>query len=266
MLGRRLLLVCAVALVAVPGVAGGTAAAAAGRCASAPRPGVDWHGCNLHGRYLRDADLRRANLSDAKLMYATLTDAKLAHATLSRANLTGAKLDFVSSGGIVGTPKALPSPWKLRKGYLVGPRAWLPGANLAHANLSHANLTEAYLYGANLYAANLAYAKLLSRNFHCGVEGGTICADLSHADLRTAKLTNADLSLAIAPYARLARADLTGAHLSQAILPNAEPRERDHDEHRRVVCGPHRPRTCPTRNWPRPTCPVRASSARISTT
>ena len=70
------------------------------------------------------------------MMYARLTGA-----TLTGATLTGARLGFVVSGGIVGSPRALPGPWRLRNGYLVGPRANLAGADLRFTLLMGANLT-----------------------------------------------------------------------------------------------------------------------------
>lgn len=51
--------------------------------------------------------------------------AKLGHAFLTNADLTGG-----SSGGIVGSPSALPTNWLLTQGYLIGPEANLIGANL----------------------------------------------------------------------------------------------------------------------------------------
>ena len=72
------------------------------------------------------------------------------------------------SGGITGTPHALPAHWQITSGYLIG-----PGADLASATLSNANLTNAYLYhadllGANLTDADLSYADLSYATFSPG--------------------------------------------------------------------------------------------------
>jgi uncharacterized protein YjbI with pentapeptide repeats len=61
-------------------------------------------------------------------------------ANLTGANLSGADLNRVISGGITGTPSALPAGWILVDGYLVGEAANLIDANLIGANLSGADL------------------------------------------------------------------------------------------------------------------------------
>ena len=48
------------------------------------------------------------------------------------AKLAGANLTAVSSGGITGTPVALPDGWSIRGGFLIGPGADLTNTNLAH--------------------------------------------------------------------------------------------------------------------------------------
>jgi Pentapeptide repeats (8 copies)/CHAP domain len=73
--------------------------------------GVDLSGVNLTGANLSNADITGANLSAA-----ILTDANLSDANLDEANLTG-----VVSGGIIGTPSALPSGWTLVSGQLLAP-------------------------------------------------------------------------------------------------------------------------------------------------
>ncbi len=96
---------------------------------------------------------------------ANLTDAVLIKADLNGVDLKGAILRGVVSGGITGTPSALPSGWKLVDGYLIGPgadlsKASLSGANLTGDNLTSATLTDATLTGANLTDANLTGANL----------------------------------------------------------------------------------------------------------
>ena len=131
--------------------------------------GVDLHGCDLTG-----ADLTGADLTNANLTYATLTNANLTNAnlTIGFANMKG-----VRSGGITGTPVALPSGYRIAMGYLVGlyadlTDAKLAGANLNNANLSDANLTRADLTGAKMESvnwprANLEQANLTGATPHC---------------------------------------------------------------------------------------------------
>jgi uncharacterized protein YjbI with pentapeptide repeats len=108
---------------------------------------------NLSGAALTGADLADANLTGA-----VLTDANLTGASLTGANLTGAVLTGVTSGGIVGSPSALPTNWQLTQGYLIGPQANLTNAALTDANLTDATLTGATLTGANLHQALLPSA------------------------------------------------------------------------------------------------------------
>jgi uncharacterized protein YjbI with pentapeptide repeats len=105
---------------------------------------------NLSGTSLFGTNLTIANMTDANLSGATLTDANVSNATFSNATLTG-----VTSGGITGTPDALPSGWSLFNGYLIGSGANLTAADLSGANLTDANLTNTDLFGANLAGATL---------------------------------------------------------------------------------------------------------------
>lgn len=105
------------------------------------------------------------NMTAADLTGANLEDANLTNADLTYADLTG-----VISGGITGTPFALPTGWTLVNGYLVG-----PGANLTGADLSNANLENANLLGANLTNANLTWANLADANLSQVLWSNTVC-------------------------------------------------------------------------------------------
>ena len=61
--------------------------------------------------------------------HANLMGANLAGADLAGADLTAVNLAEVQSGGITGTPQALPQDWQLIDGFLFGPSADLTGAN-----------------------------------------------------------------------------------------------------------------------------------------
>jgi uncharacterized repeat protein (TIGR01451 family) len=141
---------------------------------------------NLSGANLSGANLTNASLSSAILSNANLTNAVLVHNDVSSANLTGATLTGVSSGGLFGTPAALPAPWIIAGGYLIG-----PGANLTGANLTGADLTGATLTGANLTNAILTRVNLTGAN-----------------------LTNAVLTNAVLTSANVQQANFSGATLT----------------------------------------------------
>jgi len=202
------------------------------------------------------ANLAGVNFSDVDLTGVAFNGVILTGATFTGANLTG-----VSSGGIVGTPSALPSGWSLIDGYLIG-----PGANLAGAQLFYANLNGVDFDGANLSNANLRYTSLTGSNLNnadlAGADpsfassGGIIGApsalpsewfvisgyligpnaslvganlagcdlnntNMEYANLSGANLSNTTLSNAVFDYADLTDANFTGATLPGAILFDA---------------------------------------------
>ncbi len=165
-------------------------------------------GCNLDDADLSNTDLSHADLAGADLNSADLDGAALAQATLTNTDLTGATLAEVSSGGIVGTPAALPSPWSDVSGYLIGPAAELTGAGLAGANLTNADLEGATLADATLTGATLADATLADVS-----SGGIIGTPAALPSLWS--LIDGYL---IGPQANLTGGDLAGANLSGANL------------------------------------------------
>ncbi len=90
--------------------------------------GVYLMGANLTGVNLTDANLKGANLMGANLTIANLTGANLSSADVGGTNLMGANFseaifgtspfgnDIPMSGGITGTPHALPAGWTLQSG------------------------------------------------------------------------------------------------------------------------------------------------------
>ena len=82
-------------------------------------------------------------------------------------NLVAAALSGVISGGISGTPAALPTGWSVIADYLVG-----PGANLAGVNLSSADLAGVDLAGAILTGADLSDTDLNGADLNGVVSGG----------------------------------------------------------------------------------------------
>ncbi len=198
--------------------------------ASVPAP------ANLSNANLTDANLTGVGLTGANLTGANLTNANLNGVGLTGATLTNAVLTGVQSGGVTGTPAALPTNWQEVDGYLVGPGANLTNAVLNGANLTTANLTDAVLNGANLTGANLTTANLT---------GATLTnANLNGVGLTSATLTNAVLTgvqsggvtgtpaalptnwqlvdgYLLGPGANLTNAVLTGANLGNADLAGA---------------------------------------------
>jgi hypothetical protein len=123
-----------------------------------------------------------ANLQDCNLSGAALSYADLRGANLSNTNLSGASLEFVSSGGISGTPSALPTDWRLADGYLIGPEAELSGADLTNADLSDAELQSAQLNGADLSGVDLAGADIFNANLSGAMLTGVTWSDTTCPD------------------------------------------------------------------------------------
>lgn len=168
---------------------------------------------------------------------------------LNGVNLTGSILTGdagsgeIQSRGNTGIPLALPTDWKLVKGYLVGPGAWLESANLSGADLTGANLTGANLTGAILTGAQLddlpganltgvtsgdiAFSPylppdwLFANGYLIGREAILSGANLSGTVLTNAVLTGADLTYANLSYANLSYANLYFANLTGADLTGA---------------------------------------------
>ena len=114
-------------------------------CAAAPRPGVNWNGCNLSGLASQSANLigaqiRNARLDAVDLSSATLTGADLEYSSISFGNLRNADL---SNARLVGVSAR---------------GADLRNVRFRDANLAYANLSDSRLDGADLSGANLSNA------------------------------------------------------------------------------------------------------------
>ena len=137
-------------------------------------------------------DFTGADLAGANLSFATLTGTDLAGA-----DLTGTNLNGIVSGGITGTPAALPSGWAIDNGYLVGPGSTINGTYLGETDLTTTDLnfdslTNDSFAGSDLAGVLLDYATLTGDDF--------TGADLTGDDFTGADLTGANFA-----------ADLTGA-------------------------------------------------------
>ncbi|HTZ93442.1 MAG TPA: pentapeptide repeat-containing protein [Streptosporangiaceae bacterium] len=168
---------------------------------------ADLYEANLTSATLTGADLTEtifagANLTDADLSAANLSSARLQNTNMQGTNLSGATLTMALTGGITGTPAALPANWQLLSGagfgYLIGPGAFLQAENLDGANLS----------GSDLDGADIAYSDLVG-------------ASLASANLTGARMWNEDLTGASLTDANLSGADLTGARLTNGNLDGA---------------------------------------------
>jgi len=161
------------------------------------------YGADLSGADLSGMDLTSAYLAAANLSSSNLSGTKLYAADLWSANLSGANLSGVSSGGIGSGPSSLPDSWHFIRGYLVGPRANLDGADLTNLDLSYwdfsgANLNHSRLYYSTFRNANFTGASLAGANFERSFLGGAnfTDADLSSASLNMAYLENTNFTRA----------------------------------------------------------------------
>jgi uncharacterized protein YjbI with pentapeptide repeats len=196
------------------------------------------------------ANLTGANLTDADLSSADLGYSTLADANLSGADLSGVDLNRVISGGIIGTPSALPSGWLLVDGYLIGQGANLNDANLNGANLTDADLELTELIGATLANANLSGADLSSADLYDVASGGITGtpsafpndgwsiingylvgpgANLTDADLSGVDLSGVDLTTGNLTGANLSGANLSGVIWSDTICPDGTNSNSDGD-------------------------------------
>lgn len=156
------------------------------------------------------------DLSGLDLSNVNLTGAALYEVNFSGTDLSQAILDGVSSDTIIGSPVALPTGWKVIKGYLVGPKADLGGAYLRKANLDGVDLSGATFNNAHLEGivgepSNLPTGWNLIKGYLVGPGVDLSGANLSNVDMSGINLTGARLD-----GANLSGARLDGANLSEA--------------------------------------------------
>ena len=94
--------------------------------------GADLDSANLYADNLSGADLTNAGVLGTDLAYDILASTDLQGATLA-----GADLSNITSGGVTGTPAALPTGWGVGGGYLMG-----PGVNLSYINTGLSGVTS----------------------------------------------------------------------------------------------------------------------------
>jgi hypothetical protein len=153
-------------------------------------PGIDLHSLAIEKDFFLSASLVGADLSNALIKESDFRGADLSYANLDGirgyrnymdgANLTGvdmttARLEAFRMVNLAGCPAVLPAEWHCVKNNVVGPTAWLGGADLAGADLSGLNLSNASFFSADLTGADLGGADV------GGVWGSTICPDGTNA-------------------------------------------------------------------------------------
>ena len=169
---------------------------------------------------------------------ADLTNADLSNSRLINTDLSGANLTNVRSGGIFGTPAALPDGWRFVKKYLVGPTANLTGAGLSYADLTGLSLQSANLTNASLFSANLSGVDLANAILD-GINSGAISsgpsslpsnwqfrsgflvgpkASFTDVLMDSIDLSNSNLSGATFTRVRLDGTNLSGANLSEVTI------------------------------------------------
>jgi uncharacterized protein YjbI with pentapeptide repeats len=222
--------------------------------------GIDWRNAalwnlNFTGANLSGAQLDGANLTNANFTGANLTGVSFAGATIDGVTFTGATMTNVSSGGMLGTPTALPTKWVYRSGFLLGPGANLTSATLTGVNLAAVDLTGATLTGVRSGGIIGSPSKLptgwqVISGFLIGPGANLAGANLARVNLSAANLTNIRSGAITGTPAGLPTkwaliggyligpsADLTNANLAikcrlpwhiQVSANDVEPRDRGH--------------------------------------
>jgi uncharacterized protein YjbI with pentapeptide repeats len=170
-------------------------------------PRVVLRGADLSGQNLTGVDLSGVDLSGANLSNSILTNANI-HPTTT--NLTNTILTGVISGGLTGagiaTPSTtLPTSYRIRGGFLVGPAVNLSNAVVSSVDLSNVNLNGATLTNANLTGSILT-------NITSGALIGAATATLP--DGYIARGTGAPGTFIVGPNVILRGANLTNANLT----------------------------------------------------
>ncbi|MEM7141350.1 MAG: pentapeptide repeat-containing protein [Actinomycetota bacterium] len=177
---------------------------------------------------LIECDLTGFDLSGLDLSNATLTDAILTDTTVAGLDLSNAELTGIRSGGIVGTPAALPPNWQLVDGYLLGPEANLDGADLSGATIIGADLTRASMNGATLANAVLIDTVMVEASLRDSFFTSAVVlrGDMSNADLWLSSMVDAFFTQTVMQGVQAdgmfaPSADFIGVDLSAAFMPAA---------------------------------------------
>jgi uncharacterized protein YjbI with pentapeptide repeats/5-hydroxyisourate hydrolase-like protein (transthyretin family) len=156
----------------------------------------NFSGMNLSGADLHNDFMVQANFTGTELQGANLSGSSFAGANLTGADLYNANIGGVTSGGITGTPAALPVGWSLINGYLVGPGADLTSANLAHADLRGINLMQTAFASANLTGTNFSgdYLEVAKFDYSNVTNADFTGADITNSSFANATITGTNFS------------------------------------------------------------------------
>jgi uncharacterized protein YjbI with pentapeptide repeats len=127
------------------------------------------------------------NLANKDLSGANLSGVNLGNANLAGTNLSNANLDYVRSDGITGTP-TLNGGYGIRRGYLLGSKVSLWGADLNGEDLSNWSMPGASFVNTNLSSVNFYQATLSNAFF------GHYSTNMNSTNLYGSTLTSADMS------------------------------------------------------------------------
>ena len=202
-------------------------------------PGVD-----LSGARLRNLNVPIDPVSGSTTIY-NLNDAHLSNANITNANFSGTSMRNIRSGGIVGTPQALPTNFSLivsaSGGYFIGPESNLQNANLNNVVLTGMDVSMADMAGATFINTRsgglIGPPRTLTGGYYFVQRPGTggssgIPADayilgpsvnLAAANLSGTNLTNFDLSGSNLTNVTFTNATLTNANIYNANIIGINP-------------------------------------------
>jgi uncharacterized protein YjbI with pentapeptide repeats len=202
-------------------------------------PGVD-----LSGARLRNLNVPVDAVSGSSTVY-NLDNAYLSNANITNANFNGTSMRNIRTGGMTGTPQALPINFSLvvsaSGGYFIGPESNLQNANLNSVVLTGMNISMADMAGATFINTRsgglIGPPRTLTGGYYFVQRPGTggnsgIPADayilgpgvnLAAANLTGTNLTNFDLSGSDLTYVTFTNTTLTNANINNANLTGINP-------------------------------------------
>ena len=104
------------------------------------------------------------DLTGVQFTHIDFTGANFTNTNLTNTVFTNVTFSGIISGGITGTPSALPDAYKIVSGYILAPQSNLMTANLAGADLSNMDLSGANFRYGSLTGANLSNTNLTGAN------------------------------------------------------------------------------------------------------
>ena len=216
------------------------------RCAEAPGPWVDWHGCDKRTVNLDNLNMKGANLENTRLDGVSMKNVNFESHTLGSgfatiqvgAQASGAQMPFATLDGANFGPGSFLLGANLAYAHM--DNVTFMGASLSDANLSHTTLTDSSLVFVTFYDAKLSYLNATGTEFafafmdradaahavfdSATIHGGTwVDANFFRANFKGAALTSLTLRGSALKQANMSGAklydvNLTGADLSGANL------------------------------------------------